>query len=91
MIGEAKVTIVGFKFKKVGGTRTLKSVFIQDDKKGDCMEVSIKNEANIDKEKLANELLEYFRDEVVVFIDIQNDPDKSNSNYVDLRFVGIKK
>ncbi len=91
MISEGKVTIGGFKFEKVDGRKTLHSVFIQDAKEGSCAEVPIVDDINIDKEKLAEELLDYYRKEVVVFIDIQNDPDKPNSNYVDLGFVGIQK
>ncbi len=90
MISEAEVTIGGFKFVKVDGKRTLQSVFILDAKEGSCTEVPIVYDINIDKEKLAEELLDYYRKEVVAFIDIQNDPDRPNSSYVNLGFVGIK-
>lgn len=91
MIGEGKVNIGGFKFEKVDGRRNIQSVFIQDVKEGSCAEVPIVDDINIDKEKLAEELLDYYRKEVVVCIDIKNDPDRPNSNYVDLGFVGINK
>ncbi|MBE3092041.1 MAG: hypothetical protein IMZ60_01965 [Actinobacteria bacterium] len=91
MIGETeKIIIGGFKFEKVDGIRTIQSVFIQDAKDGDCIEVPVLNDAGINKEKLAKELLEYYRKEVVVIVDIKNNINRPNSNYVDLGFVGIK-
>lgn len=90
MIFETEIIIGGFKFEKVDGIRTIQSVFILDIQDSSCMEVPILNDAEIDKEKLAKELLEYYRKEVVAIIDIQNIADKPYSNYVDLRFVGIK-
>lgn len=90
MIGETEVTIAGFKFEIVDGRRTVQSIFILDAKDGSSMEVFILNDADIDKEKLGKELIEYYRKEVVMVIDIKNDINKSNSNYVDVRFIGIK-
>lgn len=87
---ETEIIIAGFKFEKIDGRRTIKSVFMLDVKDGDCMEVPVLNDADIDKEKLAKELLEYYRKEVVAIIDIKNDIYRPNSNYVDLGFVGIK-
>ncbi len=90
MICEAGVTIGGFKFKKVDGIRVIQSVFIQDAKKGSCEEIPVSDNNDIDKEKLAKELHKYFRKDVVIIIDIENIPDRLNSNYVDVRFVGVK-
>ena len=90
MIGETEVTIAGFKFEKIDGKRILQSVFLLDIENCDCVEVSVASDVDIDKEKLAKELLNYFRKDVVVFIDIKNDHNRPNSNYVNVRFIGIK-
>ena len=42
------------------------------------------------KEKVGNELLDYYRKEVIIFIDIENRSDKQNSGYINLRFIEIK-
>ena len=89
MICEGKVNIAGFYFEKIDGKRILHSVFILDIEKSECMEVPVVDD-DIDKEQLVKELRDNYRKEVVVFIDIENRPDKPHSNYVDVRFVGIK-
>jgi len=91
MIGKTNVTIAGFKFEKVDGRRTIQSVFILDSKEGSCMEVPVLDDINIDKEKLAKELLEYYRKDVVAIIDIENDFNRPYSNYVNVKFLGIKE
>jgi hypothetical protein len=90
MIGEIKVTIAGFKFEKIDGKRIIQSVFLLDIEEGNCIEVPVSSDANIDKEKLAKELMDYFRKDVVVVIDVDNDPDRPDTNFVIIRFVGIK-
>ena len=91
MIGETgKIIIAGFTSEMVDGMRTIKSVFILDAKDGDCIEVPISEDNEIDKEKLTKKLLEYYRKEVVAIIDLRNDINRSHSKYVDLGFVGIK-
>lgn len=90
MIGETEVTIDGFKFEKIDGKRIIQSVFLLDIEGGNCMEVPVADDPDIDKEKLAKKLLEYYRKEVVAYIDIKNDINSPNSNYGVLRFVGIK-
>jgi len=90
MIGETEIIIGGFKFEKVDGIRTIQSVFILDVKEDSCMEVPVADDSDIDKEKLSKELLDYYRKEVVAFVDIQNINNKPYSNYVDVRFIGIK-
>jgi len=90
MLGETEIIIGGFYFEKVEGIRTLKSVFILDTKDYSCMEVPVLDDPDVDKEKLAKELPDYYRKEVVAIIDIRNDINRPNSNYVDLGFVGIK-
>jgi len=86
-----KIIIGGLTFEKVNEIRTLKSVFVLVAKDGSCMEVPVLDDENIDKEKLAKELLNYYRKEVVALIDMQNDINRPNSNYVKLWFVGVKK
>ena len=54
------------------------------------MEVPVASDNDINKEKLAKELLNYYRKDVAALIDIENDSNKLYSNYVDIRFVGIK-
>ncbi len=44
----------------------------------------------INKEKLTKELLEYYRKEVNVILDLRNDINRPESRYTELRFVGIK-
>ena len=88
MICEGKVTIGGFTSEKIDGKKILQSVFIMDIEKSECMEVTVADD--IDKEKLAKELLDYYRKDAVVFIDVQNDLSRPNSNYVNVRFIGIK-
>ncbi len=90
MIGETEVTIAGFKFEKIDGKRTIQSVFLLDIERGNCMEVNVSSDADIDKEKLAKELLDYYRKDAVVFIDIENDLNRTKRNSVNVRFVGIK-
>jgi hypothetical protein len=90
MIVEAEVTIAGFKFEKIDGEKTLQSVFILDIENSSCIEAPIKNDFNIDKEKLSKELIGYYREDAVVVIDVDNDPDRPDTNYVIVRFVGIK-
>lgn len=90
MIGESEVTIAGFKFEKIDGKRIIQSVYLLDALNGDCIEVSISDDIDLDKEKLAKELLSYFRKDAVVSIDIQNDLSRPNSNYVNVSFVGVK-
>ena len=57
MICEGTVTIGGFISEKIDGKKILQSVFILDIEKSECMEVPIADDGNIDKEKLAKELL----------------------------------
>ena len=90
MIGETEVTIAGFKFEKIDGKRIIQSVFLLDIEKGNCMEVPVADDPDIDKEVLAKELPNYFRKDVVAFIDIENGTNRPNSNYVNVRFIGIK-
>jgi len=91
MLGETgKIIIAGFTFEKVDGKRTIKSVFILDAKDGDCIEMPILDDKSIDKEILEKELIEYYRKEVIVIIDMKNVINRNNSNYVNLGFVGIK-
>jgi len=90
MLGKTEIIINGFYFEKVDGIRTLKSVFVLDTDNNKSIEIPVLNDANIDKEKLAKELLENYRKKVVAIIDITNDIKRQNSNYVDLGFVGIK-
>jgi len=90
MIGKTNVIIDGFKFEKIDGKRTIQSVFLLDIERGNCVEVPVSSDTDLDKEKLAKKLLDYFRKDAVVFIDIQNIPDKTYNNSVDVRFVGIK-
>lgn len=90
MICEIEVTIAGFKFEKIDGGKNLQSVFIIDIEKSNCFEASIADNTDIDKEKLAKELINFYRKEVVACIDIVNDPDRPDSNFVIVRFVGIK-
>ena len=91
MLGKTgKVIISGLTFTKVNGKRTVQSVFIQDSKDGDCIEVPVLDDKSIDKEILEKELIEYYRKEVIVIVDMKNDINRPNSNYVDLGFVGIK-
>ena len=92
MLGETgKIIISGLTFEKVDGRRTIQSVFIQDAKDGDCIEVPISEDHEIDKEKLTKKLLEYYRKEVVAIIDLRNDMNRPNSNFIDLGFMGIKE
>lgn len=88
MICEGNVTISGFKFEKIEGKRILQSVFLLDIENSECMEVTVADD--IDKEKLVKELLECYRKEVVVSVDVENDHNRPNTNYVNVRFVGIK-
>ncbi len=90
MLSETEVTIAGFKFEKIDGKRIIQSVFLLDTERGNCIEIPVLNDENIDKVKLTKELLEYYRKEVVAIIDVRNSINKSNKNYVDLGFVGIK-
>jgi len=90
MIGETNVTIAGFKFEKIDGKRIMQSVFILDIENNSCMKVPVASDIGIDKEKLSKELVDYYRKEVTVFVDIKNRRDKPYSNYVDVKFVGIK-
>lgn len=91
MIGEAeKITIAGLTFEKAYGARIIKSVIILNAKDGDCIEVPISKDFEIDKEKLTEEILEYYRKEVIAIIDIKFDVQRSNSRKIDLGFVGIK-
>ena len=90
MLFETEIIINGLNFEKVEGIKTLKSVFILDTENNTCIEMPVLNDENIDKEKLVKELLEHYRKEVVVIIDIKNDSNRLNSKYVDLGFVGIK-
>lgn len=90
MTGETKVIISGFKFEKIEGKRILHSVYLLDTLNGDCIPVPISNYFNVDKEELAKELVNLFRSEIVAMIDVQNDPKRPNSNYVNVSFVGIK-
>ena len=90
MLSETEIIINGFYFEKVEGIRTLKSVFVLDTDNNKSIEIPVLNDANIDREKLAKELLEHYRKKVMAIIDIRNDIHRPNSNYVDLGFVGIK-
>jgi len=90
MLFETEIIINGLNFEKVEGIRTLKSVFILDTENNTCVEIPVLNDANIDKEKLAKELLEHYRKKVMAIIDIKNSVIRPNSNFVDLGFVGIK-
>ena len=54
------------------------------------MEVPVSGDADIDKEKLTIELLNNFRKDAVVFIDIKNDPKGQYSTSADVRFIGVK-
>ena len=90
MIGEAKVNIAGFSFEKIDGKRIIKSIYLSDIENGSYTEIYVPSDTNTDKEKLAKELLNYFREDAVVLLDIQNDLSRPNSNYVNVRFVGIK-
>ena len=89
MICEGSVTIGGFTSEKIDGKKILQSVFILDIEKSNYMEVTVAD--NIDKEKLSKELLNYYRKEVIAYINITNCKDKPDSNYVVIRFVGIKE
>jgi len=90
MIGESNVTIGGFKSEKIDGEKILQSVFLLDIENCNCIEVPVTSDTDIDKEKLAKELLDNYRKEVVVFIDIENDFNRPNGNYVNVKFIGIK-
>ena len=90
MIGEAKVNIAGFKFEKIDEKRIIQSVYLLDIESGDCLPVSISNDINIDKEKLAKELVNCFRKDVVAIIDVKNDYKNWLSGKVYINFVGIK-
>lgn len=91
MLCEGEVIINGLSFEKVEGIRTLKSVFILDTDNKKCIELPVLNDENIDRWKLAKELLEHYRKKVIAIIDIRNDIHRPNSNYVDLGFVGVRK
>jgi len=91
MLGETgKIIISGLTFEKIDGKRIIQSVFLLDIEDGSCIEVPVASDVDTDKKKLAKELLNYFRKDAVVLIDIQNDLSRLNSNYVNLRFMGIK-
>jgi hypothetical protein len=88
MICEGKVNIDGLNFEKIDGKKILKSIFILDIENNKCIEVPILDD--IDKEKLAKELLDCYRKEVVACIDIKNDHNRPNTNYVIVKFIEIK-
>ncbi len=90
MISETNVIIDGFNCEMVVGKRIAQSVFLLDIEKSNCMEVPVLDNNDIDKEKLVKELQENYRKEVAVFIDIKNDYKRPNTNYVIVRFVGVK-
>lgn len=91
MIGISTVTIGGITFENTDGERILKSVFLMDVNKSECAEYLVSDDENIDKDKLAEDLLKYYRKEVTVFIDITSRDYKPYSNLVDIKLVGIKK
>ncbi|MCL5772383.1 MAG: hypothetical protein M1479_08945 [Actinobacteria bacterium] len=90
MIGETDIIIDGFNCEMVDGKRIAQSVFLLDTEKSNCMEVPVLDDNDIDKEKLVKELQENYRKEVVVFIEIKNDYKRPNTNYVIVKFIGIK-
>lgn len=90
MIIEAKVIIYGFKFDKIDNRRIIKSVYLLDIEKSDCLEFYVSEDIDIDKEKLAKELVKYFRKDVDVLLDMQNDFKNPFSDRVYITFVGIK-
>jgi hypothetical protein len=85
-----KFNIAGFKFEKIDEKRIIQSVYLLDIESGDCLPVSISNDINVDKEKLAKELVKYFRKDVNVLLDIQNDLNNFLSGKIYIYFVGIK-
>ena len=90
MIGETNVIIDGFNSENVNGKRIAQSVFLLDIEKSNCMGAPVLDDNDIDKEKLVKELQDNYRKEVPVFIDIKSDYKRPNTNYVIVRFVGIK-
>ena len=87
---ETKVTLAGIKYERIDGKRVLQSVFLLDVKEGVCHEYLIADDIEIDKEKLAIELIENYRKEITVIIDIKNDYRRPNGNFFITKFVGIK-
>ena len=85
-----KFIIAGFKFEKIDEKRIIKSVYLLDIESVDCMEFHISNDIDVDKEKLTKELVNYFRKEVFVILDMQNDLNSFLSGKVYIYFVGIK-
>lgn len=90
MIGQSKANIAGFTFEEIDGKRIIKSVYLSDIENGNYIEVSVSDDIGTNKEKLTKELLGYYRKDAVVSVDIQSDPNRPNSNYVNVRFVEIK-
>ena len=85
-----KFNIAGFKFEKIDEKRIIQSVYLLDIESGDCMEFHISNDIDIDKEKLAKELVNCFRKEVFVIIDIENDLNNFLSGKFYIYFVGVE-
>lgn len=52
--------------------------------------VSISNDIDVSKEKLAKKLVNCFRKDVVAIIDVQNDLKNTLSGKVYIYFIGIK-
>lgn len=90
MIIEVKVIIDGFKFDKIDNKRVIQSVYLLDIEKSDCLEFYVSNDIDIDKEELAKKLAKYFRKDVDVLLDMQNDFKNMFSDRVYITFVGIK-
>jgi hypothetical protein len=90
MIFEAKVTIAGFKFEKIDNIRIIQSVYLADIENGDYLPVPVSNNIDVDKKKLAKELVNCFRKDVFVILDMQNDLNNFLSGKVYIYFVGIK-
>jgi hypothetical protein len=85
-----KFNIAGFKFEKIDDKRIIQSVYLSDTLNGDCIAFSVSNDINVDKENLAKELVKYFRKDVNVILDMQNDLNNFLSGKIYIYFVGIK-
>jgi hypothetical protein len=90
MICEGKVNIGGFNSERIDGKKIIKSVYLSDIENGNHVEAFVPDDLDLDNEKLAKDLMDYYRMDAVVFVDIQNDPRRPNTNYVNVSFVGIK-
>ena len=81
------VIVAGFRFENIEGKKELASVFLLEKEKS-CREYLIAD--GVDKDKTFKELIQNYRKEIKPIIDLKEDYRRPDSNYVIVKFVGIK-